>query len=349
MNDTSAPRKDVQLGDQTVQARLIALNGKHVPVVKLGQIAEVKQGLATGDNDAYLFQNPAARGTYRSIDDYRQFLLTEADLVRIQQNERLRMSVIEKGISKNDPKSERYFGGRFIVPYDKGGESDVETGWMPNYFVATNYFIDWSEWAVDRLLTLTTRERNRKAGEPGGNEKLCSRFQNKEFYFRSGFDYSPTGIYSPTIRKNTNAIFCHKASSIFIEMSGAEQADISILGILSSTLSKFLLKNYAAHTVESPEGRMLESPLAVKLILLDKFSSLVFQIVAKQKLNPRYDYASHEQVEIDRLVYEAYGLNAEDVAEVETWYERRYPKLAEAQARNRERAQAAQPHPEPTA
>ncbi|MFM6039028.1 MAG: hypothetical protein ACKPEO_00345 [Sphaerospermopsis kisseleviana] len=33
-------------------------------------------------------------------------------------------------------------------------------------------------------------------------------------------------------------------------------------------------------------------------------------------------------------VAEAYGLNAEDIAEVENWYARRYPKLSQAQKAN---------------
>jgi len=36
----------------------------------------------------------------------------------------------------------------------------------------------------------------------------------------------------------------------------------------------------------------------------------------------------NEQKEIDRLVYDLYGLNDNDIKEVETWYARRYPKLA---------------------
>ena len=32
--------------------------------------------------------------------------------------------------------------------------------------------------------------------------------------------------------------------------------------------------------------------------------------------------------EIDKLVYELYGLNQDDIREIETWYARRYPKLA---------------------
>jgi hypothetical protein len=44
---------------------------------------------------------------------------------------------------------------------------------------------------------------------------------------------------------------------------------------------------------------------------------------------------THEQVEIDRLVYRLYNLSAEDVAEVEDWFWRRYSKLARAIERNR--------------
>jgi hypothetical protein len=58
---------------------------------------------------------------------------------------------------------------------------------------------------------------------------------------------------------------------------------------------------------------------------------LVLSIIDQQRANPRYDYASNEQLEIDRLVYAAYGLNEADIREVEDWYARRYPKLAKAQ------------------
>jgi len=32
--------------------------------------------------------------------------------------------------------------------------------------------------------------------------------------------------------------------------------------------------------------------------------------------------------EIDQIIYQMYGLNESDILEVETWYARRYPKLA---------------------
>ena len=55
---------------------------------------------------------------------------------------------------------------------------------------------------------------------------------------------------------------------------------------------------------------------------------LVDRIIQKQSKDQYYDYISNEQKEIDKLVYEMYGLNKDDIREVETWYARRYPKLA---------------------
>ena len=118
MNDQTAPVEYREIDGKRVPIRIIGMNGKQVELTKLGDIAEVKVGLQTGDNDAYLFQNPEARGNYRSIEDYREYLLTDEDLERIRSDESLRMAVIENGISKDDPDSLRYFEGRFIVPYD---------------------------------------------------------------------------------------------------------------------------------------------------------------------------------------------------------------------------------------
>jgi hypothetical protein len=179
MNDSGKDLKKElkEIGDKQVQVRKISMNGKEIEVVKLGDIADVKVGLQTGDNNAYLFQKPDARGTYRSIEDYKEFLLTEEDLDKIRSNDKLRLEVIDKGISRDNPKSERYFGGRYIIPHDKGGESDADTGWLPNYLVDTNYFIDWSEWAVDQIKNLL-----------GTDGRPKSRFQNTSFYFTNGID-----------------------------------------------------------------------------------------------------------------------------------------------------------------
>ena len=70
----------------------------------------------------------------------------------------------------------------------------------------------------------------------------------------------------------------------------------------------------------------------------NRIAKLVSSIIKNQQSDPNYDYASNEQLEIDRLVYAAYGLNRADIAEVETWYARRYETLAAAQRQNLRRA-----------
>ncbi len=322
-----------EIGGKQVQVRKIAMNGKVIEVVKLGDTADVKQGLATGDNNAYLFQNPDARGNYRSIEDYKEFLLTDVDLDKIRKDDKLRLAVIEKGISKGNTKSERYFEGRYIIPYDKGGESDAEGGWMPNYYVPTNYFIDWSEWAVKRMKTYTIAKRIREYGE----DKIikatyentpCAVFRSPDKYFTPSISFSRTGVYSPTFRIGAISTFDTEGSMIFQNYFSME----NLSGVLSSKMTRYFGKVFIGHTVHAQVDELKE--LVISIIKEETLTKLVRIIIKKQKSNPRYDYASHEQIEIDKLVYESYGLNAEDVQEVENWYARRYAKLSAAQKAN---------------
>lgn len=336
MNDSSKDLKKEfkKIDGNQVQVRKIKLNGKEIEVVKFGNIADVKQGLATGDNHAYLFQKPNARGSYRNIEEYTKFLITETDLDNIRKDDKLRLAVIEKGISKGNAKSERYFGGRYIIPYDKGGESDAEGGWMPCYYVETNYFIDWSEWSVKRMKTYTIAERIREYGEdkvikPSYETTKCAIIRSPDSYFTPAIDCSRVGAYSPTYRIATDTVFDSGCNDIYIYINSREQN----LGILSSRFWRFQFISFINHTVNSQTDDNDEVIYVLKSD--DKLlTNKVNEIIKKQKTNPRYDYASHEQIEIDKLVYEAYGLNTDDVQDVENWYARRYPKLSAAQKAN---------------
>ena len=320
MQDVGVEVVRKEIAGRVVPVRQIQMNGQLVELVRFGDIADVKQGLATGDNWAYLFQNPQARGSYRDINDYKDFLLTEEDLLEIATNEERRMKVIEFGIHKSkaeegfDP--DRWFEGRYIVPYDKGGESDTDTGWLPNYYVPTNYFIDWSTWAINRMRTLSIGQRD------GTNrETIAAVFRNVEYYFREGLTLSYTGQYAPNLRFNSIGVFDVGGSSVFSNKNA-----YMILGNFACKITKYLGKTFIDHTVNFQVDENKELPM----ISIDSLEiiNLVKQIVKKQKIEPRYDYLSNEQKEIDRLVYALYGLNADDIKEVETWYARRYPKLA---------------------
>jgi len=299
------------------------MNGKIIKLVWFGDIGKAYQGIKTGQNDYYLYQNPEARGSYKDINQYKKFLLTDEEIEIISTNEELRLKVINRGLHKSrneanfDP--DLWFDGKYIVPLDKGGESDSGSGWLPNYYVPTNYFIDWSCEAINRMKTLTIGQRD-------GTKKsrICSRFQNVKKSFSLGITFSPTGIYAPTFRTGVSAIFESKGSTILLFNNLIRINEL--LGLFNSKAIKYIMKNVISHSVEFGEESITEIPIIIGTT--NEFNSIVKKLIANQKQNPRYDYMSNEQKEIDKLVYEMYGLNDNDIKEVETWYARRYPKLA---------------------
>ena len=283
--------------------------------------------VVTGDNHYYLYQNPEVSGTYKNINDYKDYLLIEEDLEKIRNNEAIRLKVIERGLHKSkDEKNfdpDLWFEGKYIIPYDKGGESDTESGWLPNYYVLTNYYIDWSTEAVKRLKTLTTNQRNKFDNKTGGNNKLCSRFQNKEYYFKNGITASRVGQYSPTHRLASDTIFDSGCSNIYCDFFNRNH----LLGILNSKICKYFFKLVINHSVNSQVDDTKEIPFCLEIKDIKSLLKLVDEIIQKQGLNSYYDYFSKEQIEIDKIIYEIYGLNEKDINEIETWYKRRYPKF----------------------
>lgn len=206
-------------------------------------------------------------------------------------------------------------GSKHYVSFEMGKSSDSDAGLLPNYFQSSdNIYIDWSA-----------------EGVAGMKNEAHSDLANKEFRFLSldsQISFSTTGQYAPTFRIATGLLFLNKASRLFINYN---ENQLKWLGFLNSKLFRFFSSNFSNHSVEFGIEDLKS------ILVVYKFPSLnthVNDIIKKQKSNPRYDYASHEQIEIDKLVYEAYGLNAEDVQEVENWYARRYPKLSAAQKAN---------------
>jgi hypothetical protein len=154
-----------------------------------------------------------------------------------------------------------------------------------------------------------------------GSNRICSRFQNTDYYFKDGITFSRTGQYSPTFRKGSMSVFDSEGSFIDISIN----TNIA-LGCLSSKLIKLLAKVYLNDYVHMQVEALKELPFSIQES--KEIEKLVKTIILKQKADNRYNYMENEQKEIDRLVYDLYGLNEQDVREVETWYARRYPKLA---------------------
>lgn len=285
----------------------------------LDTIADVKQGLATGDNQYYLRKREGAHGSYDILDE--DLLLTEEQLVNLTSDEKL------NGI---DPTG---YEGRYFIPHDKGGASDAEGGWLPNYHVPTQYFIDWSRATVERLKTATIADVKRRKGledeiKPRDHTRIASRFQNSTYYFREGLTYSQTGFYAPTFRLGNRSVFNVESTSVFPK----ELSHEALLGILCSLFYRYEIKQFIDHTVHASVEKVASTVLpCISQSAEAQIVRLVQRIIERQAANPRYAYYLHEQREIDALVNELYGLSEDDIREVELWYCRRYPKLAEAQ------------------
>jgi hypothetical protein len=206
-------------------------------------------------------------------------------------------------------------GSRHYISFEMGKSSDSDSGLLPNYYQThDNIYIDWSI-----------------NGVSGMKNEAHSDLANKEFRFlslESQISFSTTGQYAPTFRIATGLLFLNKASRLFLNFT---ENQLKWLGILNSKLFRFFSSNFINHSVEFGIEDLKSIIVGYDYPKMEKYVS---SIIKKQKTNPRYDYASHEQIEIDKLVYESYGLNAEDVQEVENWYARRYAKLSAAQKAN---------------
>ncbi len=319
MNDTTAPIVYKKIKGKRVLFKSLTFNSNDISIFKLGSIAHVPQGISTGQNEYYLRRREAGEG-YAAVNQ--DLVLSEIEIAALSRDEQI------NGV---DPK--KYQGKRFI-PFDKGSETDTENNWLSNYYVPTEYFIDWSLDSLNRMRTLTIAERKRENSEiskikPGDERKLAAALRNQDQWFQPVISFSPTGQYSPTFRLGVGTVSQNTSSGIIVQ----EIPQAMLLGALASLFARYLFKNYLNHTVHTQEGDVVEFPLNESLTSHSSIAQLVNNIIKKQKINRRYDYGSNEQPEIDRLVYEAYGLNDADIREVEDWYARRYPRLAAAQRR----------------
>lgn len=297
MNDRTSRYASEKVKANEFPIRRVLLNGEEIRIVEFCVIADSPHGISTGNNKKYVRVTPGTKGTYDQIEPW--MLSTQEEIQQLSEAEK------RGGMEKDWLK----LAGCF-VPFEKGGESDAGDGWMPNYYVPTQYFINWSKSAIADM-----------------RKNLGFRWLNEQFFFKKGLTFSISGIYAPTFRVNSGGVFEAKGSGIFCDYFGPEE----LLGVLCSKVVRYLLKNYVKHTVDTSGDDIASIPFVVDFD--SRIAGFAKKIICRQQENPRYDYASNEQIEIDRMVYDAYGLGDADIREVEDWYVRRYPKLATAQRR----------------
>ena len=277
----------------------VDFNGKELELMKLGDVADVIHGLTTGRTREFIYSRPETYGNYKEADP-KKIISDIHVLSDLSQDEKMH------GFEDNR------FSPRYLVPYDKGGKAEIEEGWLPMYYVETEYFIDWRRSTVNRMKEL-----------PG------FRHDGKNYYFKEGLTFSHTGQYAPTFRLNSISVFDTAGSCIFLRSNLFTLN--GLLGILCSKLIRYLFKSFINASVNVAEGPIKEIPILYRTnVPLIELEGLVDTIMQQQKENPCYDYMANEQQEVDRLICQVYNLDDEDIAEVENWFWRRYPRLAKA-------------------
>lgn len=287
-------------------------NGKELRMFKLGDqyagagrtrrwhnlgLTQVVSGIKTGSNSKYLHViGDSAQKNFDELDQ--TLLLSDEEAIGLPEAE----------------KRDGILGTRCFVRFEMGMPSDTDEGMLPCYHQEPSQIaINWSQDAVNSM-----------------RAELHSDLANAEYRFRP-FDeqisFSFAGQYCPTFRRANAPVFLNAASRIFLHQ-GANCTEW--LGFLNSRFLRYMTRCLINHTVNFGVDDIKDVLCFPEFHELNR---LIERILNEQRNNSHYDYASNEQLEIDRIVYDAYGLNDADIREVEDWYVRRYPKLAAAQRR----------------
>ncbi|HDH04740.1 MAG TPA: DUF3800 domain-containing protein [Nitrospirae bacterium] len=258
---------------------------------------QVVSGIKTGSNVSYL--------RITSLNAQKNFPEVSSDVV---------LTKAEIDALSESKKRQGVVGDKHYVPFEMGQPSDASGGLLPCYYQKPSLIvIDWSRESVASMRV-----------EPHSD------LANEEYRFRSldeQISFSFAGQYCPTFRKANAPVFLNAASRIMLRSGDSA---VEWLGFFNSKFLRYITRTSINHTVNFGVDDIKEVPT---LVAWQDLGPLVERILSNQESNDSYDYVSNEQIEIDRLVYEAYGLNEDDIQEVENWYARRYPKLAKAQRR----------------
>ena len=178
---------------------------------------------------------------------------------------------------------------------------------------------------------LTRADRKKKYGIKNITEldknTIAAVFRNINYYFNSGITFPMVGI--PTFSLNSNSVFDHGGNCLFVRKDLASFFSREfLLGILCSKFMTYVIKNFINNTVNTEVNDIKKCPIPVcEDNYKNKIERLVKTIIKKQKEDASYPYHKDEQIELDDLINEIFGLDNERIVEVNNWYDRKYPYL----------------------
>lgn len=265
--------------------------------VRLGDHVDIRVGLQTGDNNHYLRQLRDPKSLYRQCED--SDLISTKELLRFSAKEKLH------GV---DPKD---YSGRSLIPFDKGGKSLNARGQLADYYRPPSYAIDWSQASL-------TRMREHK----GPNGRIQARMQNMSWFFRPYIVASRVGAYSPSFRLGAASVFDSGCTGLFVDKNDV----FAILGLLCSSLIRYLFKTTLNHTVNSQADDLKRIPLPdlTRQTELQALSHGVTQLVRARVKDPESDTLLLRG-RIDEQVYKLYGVEAKEQEHIRAWLREKYP------------------------
>ncbi|MFN9020747.1 MAG: class I SAM-dependent DNA methyltransferase [Pseudanabaena sp.] len=162
MNDSGKELKQQVkvISKKTVQVKIFVMNERQIEIVKLGDVGAAPHGISTGDNKKYVRAKSGTKGSYDLIEDW--MICTQEEIEKLTEYEKI------NGLNKEWTKLKECF-----VPFEKGGESDSDDGWLPNYYVPTQYYINWAKGAIGDM------RKNRGVA-----------WKNEKYFFRKGLTFS---------------------------------------------------------------------------------------------------------------------------------------------------------------
>ena len=296
-----------KLLNKEIDCLLVKRKGKKFSIVKLWQIASIMQGLATADDQKFLRKSENVEPNVRrkNIEDVsKRNTISNRELSLLTEEEKI------NGIRVLDPSSDRYF-----VPFDKGGEQDIKGGELNNFWKPVDYWIDWSEKAVQTL-----KKRNKW---PAGTPRK-PRFQNTKYYFQQGIACTGTGLYTPTYRLSFGGVFSTNENLILPFDSRLTKY---LLVLLCSHLMRYFAKSAILNTVDFRTGYSNYLPIVIPTqqqlqkaeIICDTVIQLKKKHYGQRGLTAKVDKL------VEPFVNKLYGLDKEDILEIQTWFKRRYP------------------------
>lgn len=282
-------------------------SNRYVPVVKLWQLAQARQGLATADDPHFIRKSegivPNARRRYM-VDVDQRLVVSKSVLNNLSEEEK------RSGIEVIDPQRTRHF-----VPFDSGGEANVSEGELRSFWCEVDYWIDWSKTAVDLL-------KRRNKFKPGTPKK--PRLNNFNDYFKKGIVGTITGLYAPTYRMGFGGVFGQKANLLLPFQSNITDY---MLVILSSKLLRYFAKSFISASVDFSTENIRHLPIAVPTKKEIEEGNKICSEAINFRQNPKKSKHSEESITklIDDFVYQIYRIPKEDQKEIEAWFKRRYP------------------------